>query len=242
MRAIREHGGKGARGGLTDNSDICIPVTETAADIAAAREWYARRNSHLLGAMHRGDYDPAYLERCGPDAPKFSPDDFKLISLPTDFLGLNIYTGFFVRAGADGRTEELRFPANYPRADSPWLLLAPQSIYWGSRLAQETYGAKEIYVTENGCGYNDEPVIAGEVQDLHRREYLRGHFRELHRAVADGVPIKGYFLWSFLDNFEWEDGYARRFGVVHVDFATQKRTPKLSARYYAAVMRENRIV
>jgi beta-glucosidase len=80
------------------------------------------------------------------------------------------------------------------------------------------------------------------VQDLHRREYLRGHFRELHRAVADGVPIKGYFLWSFLDNFEWEDGYARRFGVVHVDFATQKRTPKLSARYYAAVMRENRIV
>jgi beta-glucosidase len=242
VRAVREHGGPGARVGLTDNSDICMPVTETPADIAAAKTWYAGRNLHLLGAIHAGHYAPAYLARCGADAPRVAAGDFPLISLPTDFLGLNLYTGTFVRAGADGRPEELRLPANYPRADSPWLHLAPQVIYWGVRLAHEAYGVKEIYVTENGCGYNDEPVVNGEVIDLHRREYLREHLRELHRAVSDGVPVAGYFLWAFMDNFEWEDGYERRFGIVHVDYATQKRTPKLSAHYYATVMRENRIV
>jgi beta-glucosidase len=85
-------------------------------------------------------------------------------------------------------------------------------------------------------------VVDGEVHDLHRRDYLRNHLREVHRAIADGVPIDGYFLWSFIDNFEWEDGYLRRFGIVHNDYATQHRTPKLSARYYAEVMRTRRIL
>jgi beta-glucosidase len=165
-----------------------------------------------------------------------------LISQPTDFLGLNIYTGFYVRAGAGGRPEMLKLPARYPRADSPWLNLMPQSIYWGTRLAQETYGVKEIVVTENGCGYDGDEVQGGEVNDLHRRDFLRGYLRELQRAIRDGVPVTGYFLWTLMDNFEWEDGYARRFGIVHVDFATQKRTPKMSARYFATVMAENRIV
>jgi beta-glucosidase len=107
---------------------------------------------------------------------------------------------------------------------------------------QELYGVKSIYITENGCGYDAEPVVNGEVIDLHRRDFLRAHLRELQRAICDSVPVHGYFLWSFMDNFEWEDGYARRFGVVHVDFATQKRTPKLSAYYYRTIMRENRIV
>jgi beta-glucosidase len=242
VRAVRQCGGAGARVGLTDNSDICMPVTETAADIAAARAWYAQRNEHLLGAIYGGGYSAAYLARCGADAPRVGAGDFALISAPTDFLGLNLYTGTFVRAGRDGLAEELPLPAHYPKADSPWLHLAPQVMYWGTRLAQETYGAKEIYITENGCGYNDEPVVNGEVIDLHRREFLRAHLRELRRAMADGVPVKGYFLWSFMDNFEWEDGYQRRFGIVHVDFVTQRRTPKLSARYYAQVIAANRIV
>ncbi|HET7537893.1 MAG TPA: family 1 glycosylhydrolase, partial [Candidatus Didemnitutus sp.] len=242
VRAVREHGGAGARVGLTDNCDVCIPITETPGDITAARAWYADRNLHLLGAIHRGEYDPVYLRRCGADAPKHTSDDFKLISLPTDFLGMNLYTGHFVRANGEGKPEMVSLPANYPRADSPWLHLAPQVMYWGARLAHETYAPKAIYVTENGCGYNDEPVVNGEVLDLHRRDFLRGHLRELHRACADGIPVAGYFLWSFMDNFEWEDGYARRFGIVHVDYATQRRTPKLSARYYAEVMRANRVL
>ncbi len=97
-------------------------------------------------------------------------------------------------------------------------------------------------MTENGCGYNAEPVVNGEVIDLHRREFLRTYLRELHRAIGDGVPVKGYFVWSFMDNFEWEDGYTRRFGIVHVDFATQKRTPKLSVALLLGVIRLNRVL
>jgi len=109
-------------------------------------------------------------------------------------------------------------------------------------MCHELYGHPSIYITENGCGYNDEPVVNGEVIDLHRRDYLRNHLREVHRAIADGVPIDGYLLWSFIDNYEWEDGYQRRFGIVHCDFETQVRTPKLSARYYAEVMRTRTIL
>ena len=242
VRAVRTFGGAGAQVALTDNSDVCIPVTETPTDIAAAREWFRRRNLHLLGAIHGGGYSDEYLKRCGDAAPVVAEGDFALISAPTDFLGLNLYTAVFVRANAAGEPEEVAFPPAYPKADSPWLRIAPQVIYWGTRLTQETYGVRHIYITENGCGYNDEPVVDGEVSDLHRREYLRACLREMQRAIGDGVPVRGYFLWSFMDNFEWEDGYERRFGIVHVDFATQVRIPKLSAHYYATVMRENRVV
>ncbi len=88
----------------------------------------------------------------------------------------------------------------------------------GHTVPQEVYGAKAIYITENGCGYDDEPLINREVLDLHRRDCVRNYLKELHRAIADGVPVKGYFLWSFMDNFEWQDGYTRRFGIVHTDY------------------------
>ena len=242
VRAVREFGGAGARVGITDNCDMCIPVTETIHDIAAAKSWFVEKNLHILDPIYRGGYSDAYLSRLGADAPRVMAGDFKLIGAPTDFLGLNLYTGVFVRAGADGKSEVVPLPKNFPRADSPWLYLAPQTIYWGLRFAHECYGAKAIYVTENGCGYDYEPVVGGEVRDLHRREFLRSYLRELHRAIADGVPARGYFVWSFMDNYEWEDGYTRRFGIVHVDFATQKRTPKLSARYFSDVMRQNRVL
>jgi beta-glucosidase len=242
VRAVREHGGKGARVGITDNSDASVPVTESSADIAAAKEWFTEKNIHILDPIFRGHYASAYLQRCGSDAPKVAKGDFDLISLPTDFLGLNVYTATFVRAGADGRPEAMTLPPKYPCPDAAWLKFIPQAIYWCPRFAHEVYGAKSIYITENGCGYQDEPVVKGEVNDLHRREFLRSYLRELHRAIGDGVPVNGYFLWSFMDNFEWEDGYDRRFGIVHIDFATQKRTPKLSANYFASVIRENKIL
>ena len=242
VRAVREFGGAGAVVGLTDNLDVCIPVTETPEDIAAAKAWFLEKNAHVLGAMHAGQYPADYLARVGADAPKVEPGDFDLISLPPDHLGLNIYTGTYVRAGQDGAWEVVALPANYPKADSPWLHIAPQCIYWATRFAAECYGHQALYITENGCGYNDEPVVNGEVLDLHRRDFLRNHLREAHRAISDGVPLKGYFLWSFIDNYEWEDGYQRRFGIVHCDYATQVRTPKLSARYYAQVIRTRKIL
>ena len=243
VRAVREHGGRGALVGLTDNPDIAVPVTETPDDIAAARAWFERRNEHILGAIYRGSYAPAYLRRCGADRPRVARGDFATISLPTDFLGLNIYTGTFLRAGRSGHPEPLPLPPSYPRADSGWLHWMPQAIHWGPRLCAEVYGPKAIHITENGCGYDaDTPDQNGEVLDLHRREYIRAYLRELHRAIAEGVPVKGYFHWSFMDNFEWEDGYTRRFGLTHVDYTTQKRTPKLSARYFADIIRANRVL
>ena len=242
VRAVREHGGRGARVGLAENPEPPIPVTGTARDIAAARAKFEEDNFRVLDPIYRGHYSPRYLRAAGKARPKIGRDDFKLIGLPTDFLGLNIYSGTFVRADRRGRAEKIPFPAAYPRADSPWLQLTPEAIYWAPRFAAEIYGVKSIVITENGCGYDAEAVTDGECLDLHRREFLRNYLKELHHAIADGVPVHGYMLWSFMDNFEWQDGYARRFGICHVDFATQKRTPKLSAQWYAAVMRENRIV
>jgi beta-glucosidase len=134
------------------------------------------------------------------------------------------------------------FTPNYPRAESAWLNLVPDAMYWGPRWVNEIYGVKAIYITENGAGYHDDPPVNGEVPDLHRRNYARSCLKELHRAIQERVPVKGYFLWSFVDNFEWLDGYDRRFGICYNDFKTQKRTPKLSALWYSRVMAENRLV
>jgi beta-glucosidase len=169
--------------------------------------------------------------------------DFDLISLRTDFLGINVYNGCFVRKAAGSAPyEELRMPPDYPRASSEWLYLTPQALYWAPYLVAKVYGVKEIYITENGCGYQNEPLVKGEVVDLHRRDYLRNYLGELRRAIGDGVPVRGYFVWSLMDNFEWQDGYGQRFGIVHNDYSTQKRTPKLSARWYATVVKKNQLV
>ena len=242
VRAVREFGAKGSRVGLTDNPFVHVPVREMPADIEAARELFIRRNIRVLDPIYRGRYDERYLAEAGSAAPRVGEDDFTLIALPTDFLGLNIYTGDFIRRSASGAPEKLPFPRHFPEADSPWLQLNARSLYWGPKLIADIYGVKDFLITENGVGYDDLPPAGGEVLDLHRLEYIRACVREMHRAIADGVPISGYFIWSFMDNFEWEDGYARRFGIVYNDFETQVRTPKLSAQWYRDVIAANRIV
>ncbi len=221
---------------------MSIPVTELPADIEAARKQYVDDNIRIMDPIHRGGYSERYYQLLGDDAAVSEAGDYDLMSLSTDFIGLNIYSGTFVREGNDGKPEKLPFPPSYPRADATWLAIAPQALYWGPKMTADVYGSHSIYITENGAGYNDEPPVQGEVFDLHRREVVRNALRELHRAIEDGVPVDGYFLWSFMDNFEWQDGYARRFGVVYCDFETQKRTPKLSAQWFSRVMAENRLV
>jgi beta-glucosidase len=242
VRAVRQHGGPGAVVGLTDNSAAPVPVREIPEDIAAAHVQFVRKNIRVLDPIYRGRYDEQYLAEAGAAAPKFEDADFKLISQPTDFLGMNIYTGEFVRAGQSGKPEEVPLPPHYPEADSPWLHLNARAMYWGPKLAAEVYGIGNIYITENGAGYNDLPPVNGEVLDLHRLEYVRACVRELRRSIGDGAPVRGYFLWSLMDNFEWQDGYSRRFGVVYNDFTTQKRTPKMSAKWYSKVIGQNRLV
>lgn len=242
VRAVREHARRGARVGLTDNPTVPIPVTATPRDIAAASEAFLDENIRVLDPIFRGRYHPRYLKKAGADAPKYQRKDFELISLPTDFLGLNLYTGYYARADQNGGYEKLSYPTHYPQADSPWLYITPQALFWAPRHVTDLYGKRPLYITENGAGYDEVAPENGEVLDLHRRDYVRNCLRELHDAISDGVQIKGYFLWCFMDNFEWEDGYTRRFGIVYNDFKTQKRTPKLSAYWYQQVMKESRLV
>jgi beta-glucosidase len=242
VRAVREFGGRGAKVGLTHNPEVGIPFSETPRDMAAARRWTERQNWHLLAPIFRGRYPSAYLEELGADRPRLETGDLLLISQPTDFLGLNVYTGRFIRAEEGARHAVLPLPKHYPMADLPWLHIAPQSIYWAMRHLSELYPIKSFYITENGVGYEDEPNAQGQILDLHRREYLRNYLLSVHRAVTERIPVRGYFLWSFIDNFEWAYGYAKRFGIVYNDYATQRRTPKLSAHWYSAVIRENRVL
>ena len=124
---------------------------------------------------------------------------------------------------------------------SDWLKCGPEALYWGPRMLQEVWGVKEIYITENGTSSADVPAADGIVYDTDRIMYLRNYLSQLQRATSEGVPVKGYFLWSLLDNFEWADGYHNRFGIHYVDYATQTRTPKLSAQFYKAVIAGNRV-
>ncbi|HEX2099077.1 MAG TPA: GH1 family beta-glucosidase [Candidatus Synoicihabitans sp.] len=242
VAAVREYGGSKARVGLAHDLLVPIPVTETPEDIAAAEAELVGRYAHLLAPIFQGRYPLALLRRRGLAVPSAARGDLALISQPIDFLGLNIYSGDFVRAGRKGRPEVLPFPPNYPHAAPEWLRLAPQSIYWALRHCHSVYRPRSMYITENGAGFDDPAPVGGEVLDLHRRDYLRNHLVQVHRACAEGIPCRGYFAWSFLDNFEWAEGYAQRFGLVHVNYDDQRRTPKLSAHWYARVMRENRIV
>jgi beta-glucosidase len=244
VEAVRKLGAPGSDVGLVHNHLPAppIPVTETEADIAAARVEYERTNGQLMGPVFRGQYPEAFLRDAGANAPQIEPGDMEQIGQPTDFLGLNIYAGNFVRAGANNLPEVLPFPRGYPEGGLHWLKITPQSMYWGVRLAAEVFGVKSFYMTESGATFDDDIISTGEVIDLHRREYLRSHLIEVYRAISDGYDVRGYFLWSFIDNFEWAEGYEKRFGIVHVAFGTQKRTPKLSSHWYAEVIRHNRIV
>jgi beta-glucosidase len=244
VEAVRNHGGPLARVGLVHNHLPAppIPVTETDADIAAARAEYERTNGQLMGPVFKGHYPEAFLRSAGSDAPRVEPGDMERIALPTDFLGLNVYAGNFVRAGANGQPEVLEFPSGYPEGALWWLKITPQSLYWAVRHAAEVFGVKSFYMTESGATFDDLFAPSGEVLDLHRREYLRSYLVELHRAVTEGFDVRGFFVWSLLDNFEWAEGYGKRFGIVHVVFVTQRRTLKLSGRWYKEVIRNNRIV
>jgi beta-glucosidase len=242
VEAVREFGGNHARIGLVHNPPTPVPVTETEADIAAARAEYKKGTEQLMGPVFLGSYTTSFLEAAGADAPAVEPGDLELISQKTDFLGLNVYYGEFVRRGLDGKPESVGLPPQYPKADMPWLNITPQAMYWAIRHAQEVYGVDTFYITENGAAYLDRVGPSGQIHDLGRREYLRNHLISLHRAIQEGFDIRGYFLWSFMDNYEWGDGYAKRFGIIYVDYNTLRRIPKLSADWYSKVIESNSVV
>jgi beta-glucosidase len=124
---------------------------------------------------------------------------------------------------------------------SPWLFIGPEGIYWSVRNVSELWKPKALYITENGCSSDDVLTSDGRIEDTDRVMFLRNYLTHLHRAAAEGYPIKGYFLWSLLDNFEWADGYSKRFGLHYVDYKTQERIPKLSAQWYREVIAKNAV-
>jgi len=246
-QAIRAATPKPASVSLVVNYDSYIPVIETPENNEAAKRAFVaeQHNGTVLVPALTGAYNPQALEALGASAPDIQPGDMKTIAQPLDVLGYNIYTGSYVRAAGNARGYEiLPLPREYPQMHMPWLNFVPESLYWGVRMISDALGKKElpILITENGCATEDDVTAKGEVFDLSRVMYLRSYLRNAHRAVSEGYPLKGYFHWSLLDNFEWSWGYTRRFGITHVDYATQQRTPKQSFRWYQKVIQENRLL
>ncbi len=232
-----------AKVGLAENATAFVPVIEDEKNIEAARRATREENAPFLTAVMEGKYTEGYLEREGENAPRVAPGDMKAIGSPIDFLGLNVYAPTYVRADDSARGYAIvPRQASYPRMASPWIAVGPEVLYWAVRNVCELWHPSEIYITENGCSADDVVTADGRIEDTDRVMYLRNHLTHLHRAAAEGFPVKGYFLWSLLDNFEWVDGYSKRFGIHYVDFKTEKRTTKLSAEWYREAIRRNAVV
>jgi beta-glucosidase len=242
VQAIRANAKAGTRCGPADNLSTAVPAIETADNIRAAEIATREMNAGYLTVILEGKYTDAYLAACGKDAPKFTDEELKIIASPVDFIGLNVYRPAVYVVASDRGFRPISFNKSHPRMLSSWHLLGPEVMYWGPRQLQSLWNVNEIYITENGCAASDEISANGHVDDSDRIMFLRNHLTHLRRAAAEGVPVKGYFHWSLMDNFEWSDGFANRFGLVYVDFKTQQRTPKLSAAYFRQAIASNAVV
>ena len=244
VQAIRANTPSGTQVGLAENAVVVAPVMETDEHIQAAQKATRDVNAPFLTTVLDGKYPENYLTREGANAPKVEEGDMMAIGSAVDFLGLNIYVPLYARADGSAQGYAMEpMPTSYPHMASPWLQLGPECIYWGVRNVCDIWKDKvpAIYITENGTSSDDVLTPAGRVEDVDRVMYLRNHLTQLHRAVREEYPVKGYFLWSLMDNFEWADGYSKRFGLHYVDFKTLKRTPKLSAEWYKQTIANNRV-
>jgi beta-glucosidase len=242
VQAIRANA-PGAKVGLAENPTVFVPVIEDEKNIEAARRAMREENAPFLTTVMEGKYPESYLEREGANAPHVEPGDLQAIGSPLDFVGLNVYAPYYVRA--DGSPKGYAIvprQASYPHMASPWIAVGPEVMYWAVRNMCDLWHPQAIYITENGCSADDVMTANGQIEDTDRVMYLRNHLTQLHRATAEGFPVKGYFVWSLLDNFEWADGYSKRFGIHYVDFKTEKRTPKLSAAWYREAIARNTVV
>ncbi|CAD5973432.1 Beta-glucosidase B [Planktothrix tepida] len=247
VQAIRANSTVPCTVSLVDNCAVTVPITETPENILAAQKAFALcgENGGIIFPALTGSYSPVLLELLGNEAPDILPGDLEIIHQPLDQLGLNIYSATYVRASDNSQGFEfLGLPKGYPRMNMPWLNIVPECIYWGIRHISETLDRADlpILITESGCAAEDELTPQGEVIDTDRIMYLRQHFKSAYRALVERYPLKGYFVWSLMDNFEWAWGYQRRFGLIYLDYITQKRIPKASFQWYAECIRQNRVV
>jgi beta-glucosidase len=223
---------------------VRAPASDRPEDVAAAREqsFNSPRDplwptSWWMDPAILGRYPESGLAALGADAPEIRSGDMATIRQPLDFFGCNIYHCQQVRTAADGKLETLPPALGEPLTAYRWPV-TPEALYWGPRFLHERYKLP-ILVTENGMSGADWVSLDGRVHDPQRIDFTQRYLRALHRALAEGIPVLGYFHWSLMDNFEWAQGYKERFGLIHVDYTTQRRTLKDSARWYAEVIRTN---
>ncbi len=221
-----------------------IPLTESPENVAAARTAYWALDRDLWSLpmwcepMLRGCWPEGAEKLYGAALPSLTEAEGRIIARPLDFLGYNSYSGAFVRAAADKPDgfEVLPHAPGAEQASLPWLLRYDDCLYWAARFHTERYPGMPFVITENGMSLTDFVSRDGKVHDEARIDWTAGYLRGLRRAAAEGVSLGGYFHWSLMDNFEWAEGFRARFGLIHVDFASQKRTLKESAHWYRRVI------
>jgi beta-glucosidase len=226
----------GARVGLVNVMHTCEPASDRPEDIEATARFDGHVNRWWLDPIHGRGF-PADMQRVyGVDLPE-QPGDLAAMATPLDFLGANYYSPTVITDDPGGPVPYAREvpPDGVPRTMLGWEVRAAGLEQVLVRLARE-YGARAVYVTENGSAWADQITADGQVHDGDRLRYLEEHLAACGRAVGRGVPLAGYFAWSLLDNFEWDYGYSARFGLVYVDYATQQRVMKDSGRRYAEII------
>jgi beta-glucosidase len=227
--------------GIVNNLTPVAPATSDSADRDAAHRFDLVHNLTFTDPVLLGVY-PADIGQVFSDVSAVRAGDLEVIGAPLDLLGVNYYFPARVRAGCAGPFgfEQVEYPG-VPRTGFDWPVVpaALTELLTGLR---DTYGdaLPPIYITENGAAYPDVPDADGRVDDTDRVRFLDEHLRALRAAVAAGVDVRGYFAWSLLDNFEWAEGYSQRFGLVRVDFDTQRRTPKASFDWYREMIAKSR--
>jgi beta-glucosidase len=224
--------------GIVVNLEPKYAASDRAEDRAAARRADAYMNRQFLDPVFLGTYPEEMAEVFGDAWPQWPQADFDLICEPVDFIGVNYYTRSVSRD--DPQAWPVRVSGAPQRqathTETHWEVY-PRGLTDVLEWVAERYGNPPVYITENGAAFYDPPVAQnGGVEDPLRVNYLRSHLRAARVAMERGVDLRGYFVWSLLDNFEWAHGFSKRFGIVHVDYATQKRTPKASAKFYSGVI------
>lgn len=212
-------------------------ASDSLEDIAATRRHDGLRNRWFLDPLHDRGYPADTWHTCGDAVPDMQPDDLRHIATLTDFLGINYYFPEVIAHAPEAypmQTRLVHLP-DKERTAFGWEV-APQGMADLLRRVKRDYATAPIYITENGATYEDIVEADGSIKDEKRRDFYIRHLSVLKKLVAEGLDIRGYFAWSLIDNFEWAEGYQRRFGLVHVDFETQKRTIKASGKWYAAFL------
>lgn len=233
--------------GFAPTCGMCYPESEKPEDIEAARQMMFSMSlqpadnwtwnvAWWSDPVLLGHYPEEGLRLYEQYLPKITDEDMKLIHEPLDIYGQNIYNGRCFRMGPDGRPQEVARPLGAPKTAVGWPV-TPECIYWGLKYLDERYHMP-MYLTENGMACHDCISLDGKVHDPNRIDFLARYLHQVKRAASE-MDLRGYFEWTLLDNFEWNKGYAERFGLVYVDFATQKRIWKDSAYWYAQVVKDN---